>query len=54
MSEKKGDKRLARLSLDPLSVDDALRGALAVPASEDGKPKKRKARKKRAKKKAGR
>lgn len=50
---KKGD-RLERLSLDPLTPDDALRGAMEVDPPKQGKAKKRKtkrAKKKRARKK---
>lgn len=46
------DKRLKPLSLAPLTLDDALRGAMQVAPPDESKPKrrKRKARKKRARK----
>ena len=42
--------RLGRLSMDGLSIDDALKGAMDVPAPDDAKPKKRKVKRKAAKK----
>ncbi|MHC4698030.1 MAG: hypothetical protein ACYTFA_14960 [Planctomycetota bacterium] len=51
---KRTGKRLARLSLANLDVDDALRGAMEVDPPKQGKAKKRKAKrpKKKRKKKA--
>ncbi len=46
MAKKPKPDRLKPISLQPLSPDDALRGAMKVPPPDEAKPKKRKARKK--------
>lgn len=43
--------RLSNLSLHPLKLEDALRGAMGIPPPPEAKPKKRKAKKKPAKRK---
>ncbi len=50
MAKKRESDRLKPLSM-PLDVNDALRGAMEVPAPEEAKPKKRKRRKAKKKRK---
>lgn len=44
------EKRLKRITLRPISVDDALRGAMGVPPPDDAKLKKKRKRAKAKKK----
>jgi hypothetical protein len=50
MAKAKRKRRLSRLKLPDLSVEEALRGAMAAPPTKSAKAKRRKAATKRKKK----
>lgn len=52
MKKTNDNSRLGKLSMHPLTLDEALKGAMEVPPPDDAKPKKKRSTKKKSAKRA--